>query len=68
MLSGGPLSKRRACSAVLCLAISASGCGLVLGIDEVSSANGPDSGQSFSAATAEPDGADAGAESDAAQP
>src|SRR5262245_27101474 len=31
------------------------GCNLVLGIDEVSSANGPDSGQQVSAATADPD-------------
>src|SRR3954470_3639728 len=36
-------------------------CNLVLGIDDVSSANGPDSGQQISAATAEPHDASIGA-------
>jgi hypothetical protein len=41
-------------------------CNLVLGIDDVSSANGPDSGQRISSATAEP--RDASSESSDASP
>ena len=37
------------------LACALAGCNLVLGIDEVSSANGPDSGQRISSATADPE-------------
>ena len=42
------------------------GCNLVLGIDEVSSANGPDSGQQISSATADPEAGVPGHAHDAA--
>ena len=38
-----------------CFAIGLCACNLVLGIDDVSAANGPDSGQRVSASTADPD-------------
>jgi hypothetical protein len=42
------------------------GCNLVLGIDDVSSASGPDSGQHVSSVTADPEaGAPEGADEDA---
>ena len=43
------------------------GCDLVLGIDEVSSANGPDGGQRIQAATADP-GPDASTEDAGSEP
>jgi hypothetical protein len=57
---------------MLLWAVSWSGaCNLVLGIDDVSSANGPDSGQRVSAATADPAAdrdADAGSDKPGSDP
>lgn len=72
MIGGVWSGMRRARSAVVaCLAMWLSACNIVLGIDDVSAANGPDSGQRISAATADPDAeqvdaasADAAAEGD----
>jgi hypothetical protein len=51
------------------VACTLAGCNLVLGIDDVSSANGPDSGQRVSSATADPDaGAPGDADEDSGPP
>ena len=50
-------------------ACALAGCNLVLGIDDVSSASGPDSGQQVSSATADPEaGMPEGADEDSGSP
>lgn len=45
------------------VAFALAGCNLVLGIDEVSSANGPDSGQSISSVSTDPEAGTPGEDS-----